>query len=120
MDERSLAATFAFVGLLYLVIVAVVAVGLMRRASGLLLTEQRRAPAAVWTELAAPGSVTEALNDPDRRWTRFLRSGDHRTRLSTELVWEIDGFRRVVSWSLVLIAGAGVLVIAAFVPLILD
>ena len=47
MDERSLAATFAFVGLLYLVIVAVVAVGLMRRASGLLLTEQRRAPAAV-------------------------------------------------------------------------
>ena len=72
----------------------------------------------LWRSLGAPQSMLAAYRDPERRWRKFIRSGEYRRRLDQSLVDQIDDNRRRTKRMLVIFAVAIVLVAYRFWPLL--
>jgi hypothetical protein len=105
-DERSL----LFVGVGYIAAVIVWALVLGARLEALLRAVRAR-DSALWAELGSPETARDVLQDPERRWRRFIGSGQYRKRLRAEGVDEIDDFRRRARVMIAVLAGAGALVL---------
>ena len=106
------------VGLVYLVLVGYFVVIMRRQADALVRALETEGPDGLWQELGAPATMRDAVRDPKRRWTKFIRSGQYRTRCSPTLVAKIDAFRTFTNRGLLLTALVGGLVLLTFLPLL--
>jgi hypothetical protein len=113
-DERLL----TIVGPAYVASVLVAAWYLSRRGAALLRNVRDNVDASLWQDLGAPASVRAAVNDPRRRWTRFVRSGDYRTRCPVDVVEAIDSYRRRVTTTMIALLVPGLLIAYRFWPLL--
>jgi hypothetical protein len=113
-DEQAL----LIAGIGYFVVVAVWAVTLNARARIMLGALSELIDPSLWQRLGAPTSVTAAMRDPERRWFRFVRSGEYRQQCSETVVALIDDFRRRTKRMLLVLAVAGVLLLFRFWPLL--
>jgi hypothetical protein len=113
-DER----TLLIVGLGYLAAVGIWLWSLRMRADLMLGFVRDHVDAALWHELGAPESFKAAMADPERRWLRFVRSGEYRNRCGADVVDSIDDFRRRTHWMLVVLGGGAALILYRFWPLL--
>jgi hypothetical protein len=72
----------------------------------------------LWQELGAPGSFKSAMQDPERRWMRFVRSGDYRKRCGGQVIDLIDDFERRTNWMLIVLGLGAALILYRFWPLL--
>ena len=72
---------------------------------------------SLWEALGSPASLNAAMRDPDRRWYRFLRSGEYRRKCNDAAIELIDDYHRRTRMLLVL-AGGGLLLLARFWPIL--
>jgi hypothetical protein len=77
---------------------------------------RERADAGTWESIGAPVSLQGAMADPERRWLRFIRSGDYRRQLDPASVELIDRFRRRVRTMLLLFALSALALLIRFWP----
>lgn len=106
------------VGVGYLAAVAIWALSLHLRARILFRRLSELIEPRLWQSLGAPDSVRAALRDPDKRWFRFLRSGDYRRKCSDAAIELIDDYRRATRAMLVVLAGGGLLLLVRFWPIL--
>jgi len=110
--------TLLIAGLGYLIAVAVWALSLHARARTLLKTVGERIDPDLWQSLGAPDSIKAAMQDPERRWRRFVRSGEYLRRCDAETCELIDDYRRRTKFMLFVSAVAGVMLVIRFRDLI--
>ena len=72
----------------------------------------------LWRTLGAPVSIIDVLRDPERRWRKFIQSGEYRRRLDQDLVDRIDDNRRRTKRMLVIFMIAVALLAYRFWPLL--
>lgn len=113
-DEEAL----LIAGIGYMAVVAVWAITLNVRARIMLGALSELIDPALWQALGSPTTVSAALRDPERRWFRFVRSGEYRRRCSETAVALIDDFRRRTKRMLLVLAVAGILLLVRFWPLL--
>ena len=106
------------VGLAYLFITIVWVLTLAHRANILLREVKERIDPALWDELGAPASMKAAIADPERRWTRFIRSGEYKKRCSTDVIGLIDDHRSRTNRMLIILGIAAGLILYRFWPLL--
>lgn len=73
----------------------------------------------LWRSLGAPQSSFAAYRDPERRWRKFIRSGEYR-RLDQDLVDQIDDNHRRTKRMLVIFAIAVALLSFRFWSLLVE
>ncbi len=73
----------------------------------------------LWRSLGAPQSSFAAYRDPERRWRKFIRSGEYR-RLDQDHVDQIDDNRRRTKRMLVIFAIAIALLSFRFWSLLVE
>ena len=106
-DEQSL----LFAGGGYLLIAIVWVWSLAARSNILLRDIAERVDPSLWQELGAPSSMKQAMSDPERRWLKFVRSGEFRRRCSTEVIDLIDEYKRRSNRMLIILGIAGALLL---------
>lgn len=119
MELSADAQSLLIVGSAYLVLVAIWAWTLIVRSNILLRDLGERIDPELWQRLGAPASMKDVMNDPDKRWFRFVRNREYRIRCSTEVVDMIDDFRHRQNWMLIIVAAAGALLVYRYWPLLL-
>jgi predicted nucleic acid-binding Zn ribbon protein len=72
----------------------------------------------LWQALGAPTSLQAAMKDPQRRWHRFVRNGEYRRVCSDEIIALIDDYRSRTKRMLLILGGAGLLLLVRFWPLL--
>ena len=105
------------VALIFIPIVFIFAWQMNRRANTLLRHIHEREP-DLWNEFGAPGSIQEAVKDPQRRWMQFIRSKSYKSRCHPELVAKIDSFRAISNGGLVLMGIVSLVILYYFWPLL--
>ncbi|MDX1563058.1 MAG: hypothetical protein R3305_09030 [Gammaproteobacteria bacterium] len=113
-DEQSL----LIVAVVYVIAVAIWLLSLQVRGRLMLRTVRKRVDPELWQALGEPDTLQAALKDPERRWHRFVKSGEYRNKLSGELVELIDDYRRRTKAMLVIVAGGGLLILIRYWPLL--
>jgi hypothetical protein len=109
--------TLIVVGIGYLAALAIWALSLQARARTMLRVLSEIVDPEVWQALGAPESLKDAMKDPDRRWHKFLRSGEYRRQCDDVAVALIDDFRRRTYVMLAVCVIGGLLLIIRFWPL---
>jgi hypothetical protein len=105
------------VGVGYLVALTIWTLSLHARGKALLRQVGERIEPALWQSLGAPESINAAMRDPQRRWHRFLRSGEYRRQCSNAVIELIDDYRRRVKIMLAVFSVGGLLLLIRFWPL---
>ena len=111
--------TLAFIGSAYMIAVGVYAWWLTRSADALLRAIKKREPAGLWDELGAPASMKAAVQDPQRRWRKFIRAETYRSRCHPEIAARIDAFRSGTNLGLGVLGIGGLIILYLFWPLLL-
>jgi hypothetical protein len=114
-DEQSL----LLAGGGYLLIVIVWIWTLSVRSKVLLRDIAARIDPSLWQELGAPTSMKQAMKDPERRWMKFIRSGEFRRRCSTEVIDLIDDYRQRSNRMLIILGIGGALLLYRYRAILL-
>ena len=94
--------TLVIVGLAYLLVTAVYVLWLSRSGESLLRAVKRDETDEVWQALGAPSSLRGAVQDPQHRWRKFIRTKSYQHRCSPLTAARIDAFRihsAISGWS---------------------
>ena len=110
--------TLLFVGIGYLIAMAIWALSLMARARTLLRLLGEIIEPEIWQAIGAPASLKEARNDPEKRWFRFINSGEYLRQCDDVAIALIDDYRRRTKFMLAVFAVSGVLLLVRFWPLL--
>lgn len=110
--------TLLIAGCGYLVAVGVWALSLHVRGRTMLRILGDSVEPALWRSLGSPDSIGATMKDPDRRWRQFIRSGEYRRQLDADSISLIDDYRRRTKFMLLVSAGAGILLLIRFWPLL--
>jgi hypothetical protein len=110
--------TLLFAGVGWLIAVSIWAVSLHSRAKTMLRLLSDMIDPEVWQAIGAPDTLKAALRDPERRWHRFVRSGEYLKRCDDASIALIDDYRRRTKVMLVVCAGSGLLLLIRFWPLL--
>ena len=110
--------TLLIAGLGYLIAVGLWALSLQARARTMLRELSERIEPGLWQSLGAPSTLKTALRDPQKRWYRFIRSGDYRRQCDDDTIALIDDYRQRTKLMLLVSAGAGLLLLVRFWPLL--
>jgi hypothetical protein len=110
--------TLLIAGVGWLIAVSVWALSLHARANTLLRNVGERLDPDLWQSLGAPATVKAAMQDPAKRWFRFIRSGDYQQRCDAAVIEMIDDYRRRTKFMLIVSAGSGLLLLIRFWPLL--
>lgn len=110
--------TLLIVGIGYLVAVAVWALTLHARAKTLLKQMSELIEPSLWQSLGAPANIKAAMRDPQKRWFRFINSGEYRRQCSDAAIELIDDYRRRTRIMLLVLAGGGLLLLVRFWPIL--
>lgn len=102
----------------YIVAVSIWAFSLHARAGTMLRLLGEMIEPEVWQAIGAPGSLKEAMQDPARRWHRFIRSGEYLRQCDDTAIALIDDYRRRTRIMLFICAGSGLLLLIRFWPLL--
>lgn len=113
-DEQML----LIVGVGYLAAVTVWALSLRARARIMFRRLSDLVEPSLWQSLGAPDSVKAVLRDPEKRWFRFLRSGEYRRKCGDDAIELIDDYRRRARMMLLVLAGGGLLLLVRFWPIL--
>lgn len=104
------------ISLAYLLVVAIYALWMTRLGESLLHTVEREIPAEKWQAIGAPSSLREAINDPRRRWVKFIREKAYRNFCSPVTASKIDTFLLHASLGLFALATVGGVILYRFWP----
>ena len=99
--------TLVIVGLAYLLVTAVYVLWLSRSGESLLRAVKRDETDEVWQALGAPSSLRGAVQDPQHRWRKFIRTKSYQHRCSPLTAARIDAFRIHSAIGLVVLSAAG-------------
>jgi len=110
--------TLLVAGIAYLIAVAVWAISLHSRARTMLRLLSEMIDPTLWQAIGAPDSLKAAMKDPERRWHRFIRSGEYLRQCDDVAIALIDDYRRQVRLMLLVCAGSGLLLLIRFWPLL--
>jgi len=113
-DERLL----LFIAIGYLAAVGVWFWSMRVRGDRMLDSVREHIDPGLWQELGAPRSVMDVVKDRDRRWVRFVNSGDYRRRCSSRVVDIIDEFKRRANVMAVVLGTGAALILYRFWPLL--
>jgi hypothetical protein len=108
----------AWVGGAYVVITAAYLWLMNRSAEKLLQVIQQHEAREVWQAIGAPGTIKQAVQDPDRRWREFIRSRAYRRLCSPVTASQIDAFLLKTYVGLTGLAVAGAIILVRFWPLL--
>ena len=107
-----------FVGIGYMLAVALWVLSLQARARTMLESLSELIEPPLWQALGAPDSVRAIMRDPERRWVKFIRSGQYRRQCNDAAIALIDDYRQRTRLMLVVVAVGGVLLVVRFWPVI--
>jgi len=110
--------TLLIAGVGYLFALAVWALSLHARGRTLLHRVSELIEPSLWESLGAPESINAAMRDPERRWNRFIRSGEYRRKCPDAAIELIDDYRRRTMIMLTVFAVGGLLLLVRFWPLL--
>jgi hypothetical protein len=102
----------------YIFAVSIWAVSLHARARTMLRLLSDIIDPDVWQAIGAPETLKAAMQDPERRWHRFVRSGEYLRRCDNAAIALIDDYRRRTKVMLIVCAGSGLLLLIRFWPLL--
>jgi len=114
MDLTSDEQTLLVAGVLYLIAVSIWALSLHARARTMLRLLSEMVEPSLWQAIGAPVTVKAAMQDPEKRWARFIRSGEYRRQCDDVAIALIDDYRRRTKIMLIVCAGSGVLLLIRF------
>jgi predicted nucleic acid-binding Zn ribbon protein len=107
-----------FAGVGYLIAATLWAMSLSARARAMLRELSQLIEPALWQALGEPVSIAKAMRDPEKRWFRFVNSGDYRRQCSDAAIEIIDDFRMRTKRMLIVLVAAGLLLLIRFWPLL--
>jgi hypothetical protein len=113
-DERFL----LIAGLGYLAVTTIWVLTIHTRGKLMLRAVSERIEPELWQALGAPDTLPIAMKDPLRRWHRFVRDGEYRRVCNDEVIALIDDYRHRTRRMLLVLAGAGLLLLVRFWPLL--
>jgi hypothetical protein len=102
----------------YIVAVSVWALSMHARAKTMLRQLSDLVDPTVWDAIGAPETLKAAMKDPEKRWYRFVRSGEYLQQCGDDAIELIDDFRRRSKVMLFVCAGGGLLLLIRFWPLL--
>lgn len=118
MELSSDEQTLLVAGIGWLIAVSIWAFSLHARATTMFRQLGETIDPDVWQAIGAPDSLKAALRDPDRRWRRFVRSGEYLRKCDDGSIELIDDYRRRTKVMLFVCAGSGILLLIRFWPLL--
>ena len=101
-------------GIGYVVVITIWIITLQVRAKTMLRVLSEMVDPELWEALGSPETLKIALQDPQRRWFKFLRSGEYRRQLDDVAIALIDDYRRRTKTMLLICAGAALLLLYRF------
>lgn len=107
-----------FAGIGYLVAATLWALSMSARARAMLRELSQLIEPPLWQALGEPVSIEKAMRDPEKRWFKFVNSGDYRRRCSDAAIEIIDDFRMRTKRMLIVLVAAGLLLVIRFWPLL--
>ena len=110
--------TLLFVGIGYLVALTLWIFSLQARARTMLGLLSELIEPSLWQALGAPQSVRAIMQDPERRWVRFIKSGEYRRQCDEAAIALIDDYRQRTRVMLGVFAVSGILLLFRFWPVI--
>lgn len=114
MDLGADEQTLLVAGIGWLIAVSIWAVSLHSRARAMLRHLSDRIDPAVWQAIGAPDTLKAAIGDPQRRWHRFVKSGEYRRQCDDVAIELIDDYRQRTKVMLFVCAGSGALLLIRF------
>jgi hypothetical protein len=102
----------------YIAAVAIWAFSMHARAKSMLRQLSDLIDPTVWNAIGAPDTLKAAMKDPEKRWYRFVRSGEYLKQCDDAAVELIDDFRRRSKLMLIVCTGGGLLLLIRFWPLL--
>lgn len=118
MELSSDEQTLLIAGIGYLIALTIWALSLHARARSLLRRLSELIEPSLWQSLGAPRSISTAMRDPQKRWFRFVNSGEYRRRCGETAIELIDDYRRRTKVMLTVFAVGGLLLLIRFWPLL--
>ncbi len=110
--------TLLFVGIGYLVALTLWVLSLQARARTMFGLLSELIEPSLWQALGAPRSFKDIMQDPERRWVRFIRSGEYRRQCDEPAIALIDDYRQRTRVMLGLFAISGILLLVRFWPVL--
>jgi hypothetical protein len=110
--------TLLFVGIGYLVALTLWVLSLQARARAMLESLSGLIEPSLWQALGAPRSVKAIMRDPERRWIRFIKSGEYRRQCDEPAIALIDDYRQRTRVMLGVFAISGILLLVRFWPVL--
>ncbi|HEY5665644.1 MAG TPA: hypothetical protein VIV64_02905 [Gammaproteobacteria bacterium] len=110
--------TLLFVGIGYVVAMTLWVLSLQARARTTLGLLSELIEPSLWQALGAPRSMKAIMQDPERRWARFIRSGEYRRQCDETAIALIDDYRQRTRVMLGVFAISGILLLVRFWPVL--
>lgn len=114
MELTSEEQTLLIAGVLYLIAVTIWALSLHSRARTMLRLLSDMIEPSLWETIGAPETIKAAMQDPEKRWARFIRSGEYKRQCDDIAIALIDDYRQRTKVMLIVCAGGGVLLLIRF------
>ncbi|MGD8341621.1 MAG: hypothetical protein PVH89_12615 [Gammaproteobacteria bacterium] len=105
-----------FVGVGYVLALTVWVISLQARARTMLQRLSELVEPSLWQALGAPKDINAIMRDPERRWVRFIKSGDYRRQCDDQAIALIDDYRQRTKVMLGVFAVSGLLLLIRFWP----
>ncbi len=110
--------TLLFVGVGYMLALTLWVFSLQARARTMLGLLSELIEPALWQALGAPASIKAIMRDPERRWVKFIRTGEYRRQCNEAAIALIDDYRQRTRVMLGVFAVGGLLLLVRFWPVI--
>lgn len=110
--------TLLFIGIGYVLALTIWVFSLQARARMMLRLLSELIEPSLWQALGAPQSVNAIMRDPERRWVKFIRSGEYRRQCDEAAIALIDDYRQRTRVMLGVFAIGGILILIRFWPVI--
>jgi hypothetical protein len=107
-----------FAGVGYLLALSIWVISLQARARTMLALLSELVEPSLWQALGAPRSIKAIMRDPEKRWIRFIRSGEYHRQCDEAAIALIDDYRQRTKVMLGVFAISGVLLMIRFWPLL--
>ena len=107
-----------FAGVGYLLALSIWVISLQARARTMLALLSELIEPSLWQALGEPRSIKAIMRDPEKRWIRFIRSGEYRRQCDEAAIALIDDYRQRTKVMLGVFAVSGVLLMFRFWPLV--
>ena len=107
-----------FAGVGYLLALSIWVISLQARARTMLASLSELIEPTLWQALGEPRGIKSIMRDPEKRWIRFIRSGEYRRQCDETAIALIEDYRQRTRVMLGVFAVSGVLLMFRFWPLI--